>query len=45
MGDMIHFKLTRDYDYNGGGGTAMDVDLRLLGVLIQYCKTNPVAGW
>jgi len=45
LGDMIHFKLTRDYDYDGGGGTAMDVDLRLLGILIQYQKTVAVSAW
>jgi hypothetical protein len=38
-GAMIHFKITRDYDYdNTGAGTAMDVDLRLFGVLIQYSR-------
>lgn len=42
--DVVHFKLTRDYDYTGGG-TAMDVDVRLVGVLIQYKTTNTVAAW
>jgi hypothetical protein len=44
LGDVIHFKLTRDFDY-AGAGAAMDVDLRLFGVLIQYQKTNAVAAW
>ena len=44
LGDLIHFKLTRDYDYDGGG-TAMDVDLRLFGVLIQYQEAYTVAAW
>jgi hypothetical protein len=40
---MIHFKLTRDYDY--GGGNAMDIDARVLGLLIQYTKNLAVAAW
>jgi len=44
LGDLIHFKLTRDFDYNGEG-TAMDVSLRLVGVLIQYRKSETVAAW
>lgn len=44
LGDLIHFKLRRDFDYTGGG-TAMDVDARVFGVLIQYRKTQSVAAW
>ena len=44
LGDLIHFKLRRDYDYTGGG-TAMDVDARVFGALIQYQKTQSVAAW
>jgi hypothetical protein len=44
LGDLIHFKLTRDFNYNGAG-TAMDVPLRLIGVLIQYRKSETVAAW
>ena len=44
LGDEILFKLSRDYDY-AGGGTAMDVDAWVWGVLIQYQKTNTVAAW
>jgi hypothetical protein len=44
LGDLIHFKLSRDYDHDGGG-TAMDVDAHVLGVLIQYQKTENVAAW
>ena len=42
--DMIHFKLERDYDY-AGAGTAMDVDARIFGILIQYKKTEEVVAW
>jgi hypothetical protein len=46
LGDLIHFKLSRDYDHDsGGGGVAMDVDAHVLGVLIQYQKTENVAAW
>jgi len=44
LNDMIHFKLSRDYDYDGGG-TAMDVDARVFGVLIQYQMDQADAGW
>ena len=44
LGDLMHFKLSRDYDHDGGG-TAMDVDARVLGVLIQYRKNQEVAAW
>jgi len=44
LGDLIHFKLTRDYDY-AGAGSAMDVDARVFGVLIQIAKTQPVEAW
>ena len=44
LGDMIHFKLNRDYDY-AGAGSAMDVDARIFGILIQYKKTEEVVGW
>jgi len=45
LDDLVHFKLTRDYDYEGGGGTAMDVDARVFGVLIQYKKSNAITAW
>lgn len=45
LGDLVHFKITRDYDYDGGGGSAMDVDARLIGVLIQYGKDKEVSAW
>ena len=44
LGDLIHFKLTRDYDY-AGAGSAMDVDARIFGILIQYKKTEEVVAW
>jgi len=44
LGDLLHFKITRDWDYDGGA-TAMDVDCRIFGVLIQYKLTNDVAAW
>jgi len=44
LGDLVHFKLTRDYDY-AGAGAAMDVDARVFGVLIQYAKDKAVAAW
>jgi len=44
LGDLIHVKLSRDYDHDGGG-TAMDVDAHVLGVLIQYKKALDVAAW
>jgi len=44
LNDLIHFKLTRDYDY-AGAGTAMDVDARVFGVLIQYKRATVAAAW
>ena len=44
LGDLVHFKLSRDYDHDGGG-TAMDVDAWVLGVLIQYRKNQEVSAW
>lgn len=44
LGDLLHFRLSRDYDH-AGSGTAMDVDAHVLGVYIQYQKTNNVAAW
>lgn len=44
LGDMIHFKLSRDYDY-AGTGSAMDVDARIFGISIQYKKTEEVVAW
>lgn len=44
LGDLIHFTVQRDYDYNGGG-TALDADIGLLGIMIQYSKSNTVAAW
>ena len=44
LGDLIHFRLSRDFDYDGGGA-AMGVDAHVLGVLIQYQKTNNQAAW
>ncbi len=37
LGNLVHFKLTRDYDY-AGAGAAMDVNAYVLGILIQYKK-------
>jgi len=44
LGDLVHVKLSRDYDHDGGG-TAMDVDAHVLGALIQYKKALDVAAW
>jgi len=44
LGNLVHFKLTRDYDY-AGAGAAMDVNAYVLGILIQYKKTNTVSAW
>jgi hypothetical protein len=44
LGDLVHFKLSRDYDHTGGG-TAMDVDADVLGVLIQYQRNQAVSAW
>lgn len=45
-GKMIHFKMTRDYDFNnGGGGVAMATGACLLGVLIQYKKSISTTEW
>ena len=44
LGDMIHFKLGRDFD-EANGGTAMDVDARVFGVLIQYRETVEPTAW
>ncbi len=44
LNDLIHFKLTRDYDY-ASDGTAMDVDCRLFGVLIQFGKSEVPTAW
>jgi hypothetical protein len=44
LGDLIHFKLGRDYDH-AGAGAAMDVDAYVIGVLIQYRETQTVAAW
>lgn len=44
LGDMVQFKLTRDFDY-AGAGAAMDVDAYVLGVLVQYRENLEVAAW
>jgi len=44
LGDMIHFKLTRDYDY-ACDGVAMAEDLRFIGILIQFRKTEVAVTW
>jgi len=44
LGDMVHGKLARNYDY-AGVGAVMDVDAHVFGVLIQYKKTAVVAAW
>jgi len=44
LGDMIHFRLKRDFDYTGGG-TAMDVDCWVIGLLIQYQENLAVTAW
>jgi len=43
-GDLIHFKLSRDYDH-AGDGSAMDVDARVYGLVIKYTKTQTVSAW
>jgi len=43
-GDLVHFKLTRDYDY-AGTGDAMDVDARIIGVLIQFLENVQASAW
>jgi len=40
--DLIHFKLTRDYDY---GSPTMDVDCDVFGVLIQFLENRDTTGW
>lgn len=44
LGDLVHFKVGRDYD-EANGGTAMDVNAYLLGILIQYRENAEVAAW
>jgi len=45
-GDVIHFLIGRDADYDGGGGTAMAEALLLHSIEIQYTKTNtPPSAW
>jgi hypothetical protein len=44
QGDLVHFKITRDFDH-AGGGTAMDVDARVFGMMIQYKKDQTVVAW
>jgi hypothetical protein len=42
VGDMIHFRISRDYDY---GGTPMTEDARVFGVLVQYQRNGTSAAW
>jgi hypothetical protein len=44
LGDLVHFKLSRDYDH-AGGGAAMDENAYVFGVLLQYAKTADVVAW
>ena len=44
LGELVNFTLRRDYDY-AGAGTAMDVDARVFGILLQYQKANVVSAW
>ena len=44
LGELIHFRLSRNYDYTGGG-TPMTEDLSLVGIEIQYLASNTVAAW
>lgn len=44
-GKMIHFSMSRDYDFNGGGGTALATGACLLGVLVQYKKSISLTEW
>lgn len=45
LGDLVFFKLTRDYDYTGGG-TGMAEDAKLLGISLQYKEsTTSPSGW
>lgn len=46
ISQMAHFKLTRDYDYNGAGlGSAMTENLLLFGIQIQYQRASAIAAW
>jgi hypothetical protein len=42
LGDVIHFKLSRDYDY---GGTPMVEDAWVIGVQIQYITSSDAVAW
>lgn len=42
LGDMIHFRLTRDVSE---GTTPMAATCRVIGLLIQYTCNQPVAAW
>lgn len=44
LGDRLHLQITRDADYSGGG-TAMPVVARLLGLEIQYRVTGTAEAW
>lgn len=43
-GDRLQLKISRDADY-AGGGVAMPVAARLLGIELQYGVTGTVAAW
>lgn len=44
VGDRLHLKIARDADY-AGGGAAMPVMARLLGIELQYGVSGTVAAW
>jgi phage-related tail fiber protein len=41
-GDLLRFKLTRDYDY---GASPLTVDAQVLGVFLQYGVSGAVSAW
>lgn len=44
-GNMLHFTVTRDADYAPDGGDALPTDALLLGVIIQYGKSEVASAW
>lgn len=42
VGDLLRFKLTRDYDY---GASPMAEDAQVLGVVLQYTTTGTITAW
>jgi hypothetical protein len=44
-GSLLHFKLTRNYDYSESGHAAMDVDCWVSGITMQFTKTGGLTAW